>query len=225
MRRFLFCSAAAITLILAVSLSASASTLLTTTIAMDDGYQIGISTSNTVEGTMYGQYWGWYEYQVRTLSFWLEPGTDYYIHIRGVDAYAGHGTAGLLGEFTLSGTDHQFSNGGTTLYTDTTHWYGNNWAGWAGPYDPSLTDEGANGVAPWGFVAAISPNAHWIWAGEAYEQGQAHFITKISATATEVPEPTSLLLLGSGIAGIGLATWICQKQTPRINVGRHPHGV
>jgi hypothetical protein len=67
---------------------------------------------------------------VTTPPFWRR-GMSYYLH---VFAYDEGGIAGLLGDFSLSGTSHTFANGLLTITTDTTHWTGNT-TGFNGIYD------------------------------------------------------------------------------------------
>lgn len=176
------------------SFSVSATSLSAST-SVDNGYEIYLSTTDASQGTQFGSGNWWYTTFTDTTT--LTAGTDYYLHIH---AYDQGGIAGFLGDFSLSGSDHLFSNGFTALSTNTTDWSGNN-SGWGNPYAP-LTALGLNGVSPWGTRAGISAGAQWIWAGNAWDNNQAWFSTKISAVRTAVPESSSLILMALGLLGL-----------------------
>ncbi len=180
--------------------SASVSaTVLTAKTNVDNGYQLFISTSDSVQGTLFGSGNNWYG--TFTDSVTLNAGTDYFLHLF---AYDQGGIAGVLGDFSLTGSNHKFANGLTALTSNTTNWQGNN-TGWGNPYT-ALVDLAVNGAGVWGsgYTGAVSPTAHWIWAGNANNNDTAWFSTKISAQR-EVPEPSTVFLLGLGFLGLGLA--------------------
>ena len=176
--------------------SAASATVLTAKTNVDNGYQIYLSTSDSVQGSLFGQGNNWYSTFTDSTS--LVAGTDYFLHLY---AYDQGGIAGLLGAFSLTGTDHQFANGLTSLTTNTTNWKGNN-TGWGTPYT-SLVDIATNGSGVWGgsFTGGVSPAAQWIWAGDANNNDQAWFSTKIVAQ-NKVPEPSSTLLFAVGMIGL-----------------------
>ena len=171
-------------------------TLLTAEFNVDNGYRAYISTSDSIQGILFGSGNDWTTTLTNTTT--LAVATDYYLH---VEAYDQGGIAGFLGEFTLSGTDHIFANSTLHLLTNTTAWKGNN-LGWGNPYLPSLTDLGLNGVSPWGNRPNIPGTARWIWAGNANDNNTAWFSTKISSTTASIPEPATILLFGTGITGL-----------------------
>ncbi len=162
---------------------------------MDNGYQVYLSTDDNVTGVLFGSGEDWYTTFQNSTN--LNSGTNYYLHVYGYDM---GGIAGFLGNFSLSGSDHVFSNQTTFLETNTTNWKGNT-TGFGQPYLSSLTDLGQNGDYPWYDIADVSYSARWIWAGDAYDNDVAYFSTKISAVS-QVPEPESIALIGLGFLGM-----------------------
>ena len=203
----------AILLTLAAYHEPSHASILNTKINMDNGYEIYLSTSNHTQGVQFGNGNNWHSTLSSTIS--LSAGVDYYLHVRGYDE---GGIAGFLGEFTLSGAGHVFSNNSNTLLTNTTNWKGNN-TGWNSPY-VSVSSTGPNGAAPWGttYTSAIPSNAKWIWVGDSNTNNVAYFSTKISATSS-VPTPPALLLFGSGLLGL---LGMRKKHTPATNATALP---
>jgi hypothetical protein len=180
---------------LALASSYASAALLTTTMHVDNNYKVYISTSDSVQGTLFDSGDSWptgFQNQVQ-----LNPGQDYYLHI-----YAGDegGLASLLGQFSLTFKDHVFANGTQSLLSNTTNWFGNT-TGFNGKYG-SVSDQGQNGVSPWGYQSDINGSARWIWVGDANNVDAVYLTTKISAVAN-VPEPTSIALLGLGFLGMG----------------------
>lgn len=175
----------------ALAIPIASSTVLTGEIIVDNGYSVYLSTSDSVQGTLFGSLNDWYTTGVNTVS--LTAGVNYFLHVYGYDQ---GGIAGFLGEFTLSGATHQFANGSTSLLTNTTDWLGNA-TGFNGSYN-ALTDLGVNGVGPWGSRAAVPSTAHWIWSGNADSNDTSYFTARINA----VPEPVSLALFGIGLVGL-----------------------
>jgi hypothetical protein len=172
----------------------SSAAVLTSKMSVDNGYRIYISTSDSVQGTLFGSANDWYTTFTDTTT--LAAGQSYFLHIY---AYDQGGIAGLLGDFSLTGGGHKFANGLTSMTTNTTNWMGNN-TGFAAPY-VAVGSLGQDGVSPWNNRPNIADSATWIWAGDANNNDHAYFTTRINA----VPEPTTVAMLGLGLLALGAA--------------------
>ena len=191
MNKLFRASIAAALMMLAGSSSAA---VLTTKMSVDNGYRVYISTADNVQGTLFGSNNNWTT--TFTDSTVLTAGTSYFLHLY---AYDEGGIAGFLGEFALTGGGHQFANNLTTLTTNTTNWMGNN-TGFGSPYG-AVGSLGTDGVGPWGNRPNIADSATWIWAGNANDNNEAWFTTRINA----VPEPTTVAMFGLGLLALGAA--------------------
>lgn len=181
-----------VTLTLVTPLLASGqSTLLTSRVNGDDQAKIYLSTQQPAEGLQYHNLWGWPITYTNTLWLpQVAPNQNYknywlYVWVQDV----GGGGPDLLGEFKLSGKPGcKFDNGSTKLLTGAvqsngiSYWSVTPALPTSGPgtpaagypaaftnYLPPFTqptmipaDLGPNGSPPWGPMAGIDPNAHWI---------------------------------------------------------------
>jgi hypothetical protein len=201
-KQALLCGLAAASFI-SMSGVAWADATLSSSISMDNGFIAYISTSDSTQGTQFSSGNDWTT--TITGSTILNAGTDYYLHVYGFDQ---GGIAGFLGQFSLSGSDHTFANGSTTLLTNTANWLGNA-VGFNGTY-ASLTDIGLNGISPWGLRPGIDAAAHWIWSGDANSNDNSYFTTRISAViAAPVPEPRTYAML---LGGLGLLGFMARRR-------------
>jgi len=185
--------------VLAASILASASasaTILSGGLNVDNGYVAYLSTDDNTQGIQISSGNNWTStYDFTNVN--LNAGQDYFLHVY---AYDQGWIAGFLGEFDLTGNDHTFANGQSNLTTNILDWDVST-TGWNNYADASSL--GDNGSWPWGTRSGVSSSAEWIWSDDAYNDNQTYFTTAISAS--EVPEPGTLSLLGLGIAALGFA--------------------
>jgi hypothetical protein len=199
-----FLGAAAV--VLGAATSAQAATL-NLTLAVDNAYSVYLSTSDAVLGSLIGSGSDWKSPD----GFFtpLSANTTYFIHVIGTNV----GTPGdgnpdaFIGSFNIIGGGYTFSNGGTSLLTDTSHWRAieaSDNTTWTTPISAPQSFA-ANGGGIWnsarpGPEPGIDALAQWIWSNP--DNGQfADFSTTITATT---PLPAALPLFGTGLAVIGL---------------------
>lgn len=182
----------------------------------DNHYSIYISTDDSVAGTPVGNSnvsedsaypydWGIPE----SWNITLTPGVTNYLHVYAWDD--GGSGAGVLGSFSLNGSNFRFENGTQSIYTTTQDYWKVHVNGFGGTdITSNLTDEGGIGVAPWGNpngnFNVFDANSRWLWTDyvtstEPNDQGaHRYFSVKINA----VPEPVStvLFLLGGATLAV-----------------------
>ncbi|WP_371194167.1 DUF6701 domain-containing protein [Glaciecola sp. SC05] len=162
---------------MSLCVAASATAQLNGTVHIDNAFEAYISTDDSVQGTLIGSGTNWPTAYSFTTT--LTPGQDYYLHIRAVDT---GGVAAFLGEFELTGGEHTFENGLTTLITDTLHWRVST-TGWSNYL--AVSGYGLNGVSPWGNRPSVDANAQWVWSADNNIDNLNFFTTKITATNKE----------------------------------------
>lgn len=184
--------------LLALTAASASATVLTSHIDMDNGFRAYIATSDNLQGTAFSSGDNWGITYSDTVA--LAAGTNYFLHVYG---YNLDSIAGFLGEFSLSGLDHQFSNGQTTLLTNVSDWKANA-TGFTDSFT-AVTTVGQNGDSPW-FTRPNIGAATWIWSGDAYTNYHSYFSTTISAAQAAVPEPESYALTLTALGALVLTS-------------------
>jgi hypothetical protein len=184
---------AALILLIASTSTQAASTILSSSMTVDNKFTAYISTNDSVAGTQIGSGSNWTV--TSQFSTALTPGVTNYLHIFAEDE---GGIAGFLGQFSLNDTGFTFPNGTQSQLTNTVDWKGS-LTGFGSNYESSLTFLGTNGVNPWGSRSGIASTANWIWVGDAYDKNTAYFSLAITPTTSNVPDG------GSTVALLGLA--------------------
>ena len=211
MKKRLFKSALFALALGAMMFNHAQATVLSYNISTDNGFEVYLSTDNSIAGTPIGS-GNWWPTTYNGSSLTLTPGKTYYLHVYGYDEA---GIAAFLGQFSLSGTDHAFANGTNNLLTNTSDWQASS-TGWNTYSTP--TSLGLNSTTePWLTVGGgprpnIDGTATWIWSGDADANNNAYFTTTIQA----VPEPSSTMLMGLGGLSIMAMTYAKRRKTDSI---------
>lgn len=174
---------------------------------VDNDHSVFLSTDDNVQGDLISV--GVDNWKVTdTFSKDLVAGTDYFLHIYASDRGV---VAGFLGDFTLEGNKHVFSNGLTEILTNTVDWKVAT-DGWINYSNVGMSD-GKNGEGKWGEIAGVDSNATWIWSDDGCINCQRYFSLAISATtaAEQIPEPSTIAIFA--LAMIGLASRRLKKQS------------
>lgn len=192
-------------------------------ITVDNSYALFTGTETAVT-TFVGGDGSWY--QAETYNFDL-PTSDFIYVVTQSDLSVAQG---FLAQFTNLATNERFYSNDSQWQVTATGNYGfapydgsaasfaeltsqlllanagtNPSGGWV-----ATTAGDANGASPWGSIANIDADARWSWynsngSGNPTIGGFDHdeyLIFRISVGATEVPEPSSLLLIGLGLLGL-----------------------
>ena len=169
---------------------------LTGGLNVDNAFSAYISTDNNVQGDFIGSGNNWgVEYGISTT---LDAGQDYFLHVAAEDK---GWIASFLGNFTLTGGEHVFSNGSTHITTNNIDWQVST-TGW-GNYT-TATKHGDYGDWPWGTPSVTDTSADWIWSSNAYDDNNVYFTLRIDAVnPSVVPEPSIIALLGLGLISLG----------------------
>lgn len=194
-RRSLRCCAVISSVIIAAMLTvaAHAQTILSGYLTVDNAFNLYISTSDEVAGTLVlsGSNWP----QTFSFSATLNPGQQYYLHIEAVD----YGPpAAFIGSFALNNTGLLFANGTQSLITEPTAFLMST-VGFGVSYTTPIS-AGFNGVYPWGGVSGIDSNAQWL-------SFSGYSTVFFSAPLQAVPEPGTLPLLLVGVTALAFMPW------------------
>jgi hypothetical protein len=154
----------------------------------DDAFNAYISTDPSVTGTLFSSGTNWPSVQSGTVT--LTAGVTNYLHVEAFDVVGPPSM--FISSVNLSDSVFHFANDGQTALTGDANWTGS-LIGFGGATS-SITDKGANGTSPWGFLSGVSPDAHFVWIDDS-TSGHRYFTLKIET----VPEPASMIALSAGL--------------------------
>jgi len=193
------CGIAAAIAMLAVAPIVAQATSLSADLTADNAFSLYLSTDENALGTFVGSGSNWtVTYRMNGIE--LAPNADNFIHIVASDWGV---VAGFIGDFTLSDDEFQFANGSRYLTTNAEDWtvHLDGFGGTLGV----LTEIGPNGTMPWGVRPNIDSSAQWLWTNDGLDAYTTrYFSAEITPTGgvAPVPEPATMLLFGSGMAGL-----------------------
>ncbi len=175
-------------------------TTLTSKTSTDNGYEIFISTNDSLAGTSFGSGENW-PTTFTDVSANLTAGVTNYLHVR---AYDVGGIAMFIGEFFLSDAGFAFGNGTQSMLTGDAGLQVS-LTGFGSGYS-ATSDLGPDGTGPWGNRPNINDTARFVWSSDAYNHNEVFFSAAINPTdvpENDVPEPGTLAIFGMGLAGLG----------------------
>jgi hypothetical protein len=183
-------------------------TTLTSTLTVDDDFEIYVSTDDSVPGTLLGGgstvSRGWENSYAFTAA--LTPGVTNYVHVKGWDL---NGLiAGFVGEFLLSDASFKFGNGTQHLLTGSSTWQISDTGFGVGYYSPGDIARNGDAPAPWYVtIRGISGDAMWIWShGGLYTDTPRYFSLPVFVTVGQVTLTTSTSA-GGTVSAPGLGTF------------------
>jgi hypothetical protein len=201
MRKHLLWAAIMVVFALILPLTGQAGTI-SYNVTSDNAFYMSLSTDPYTAGT-----------PIASADWWLTavsgtaPLNNISVQYLQIYAINKGGPAGFMGDFTLNNTNFYFANMTQSLVTNTTDWSVSTTGFNVSPV--VATDYGANGVSPWGTISGISSNANWIWTNNVNNYN-VYFSVPIYSS---VPLPPTVMLLGSGLIGLGLLrrNWSLKK--------------
>ncbi|SDJ65056.1 MULTISPECIES: hypothetical protein [Bradyrhizobium] len=202
---------------LAASVASANAAILDLHLTADNQFSVYLSTSDSTLGAPIGGGADWQTTYSYTAN--LVAGTNYYIHVVGTNWTSANGFPygppgdpsnpdAFIGSFNISGGGFQFSNGTSSLVTNTTDWKASAVSDPAVWSAPTGTPQAFafNGGGIWGSVhgstAGVGPTAQWIWS-----QPDNGLYAEFSAQITAVPEASTWAMMILGFLGLGFLAY------------------